>query len=391
MERKHSWLLLGLIAAFGLSFELMKRADSDSSLSVAKSRVAIDTGIDDSLTERLERPIQSLRHHARLGGLGVVTASELIVAPDQTTSSTALRARSVQKDQRKDQQKKMKNDQKKKKKKKNKKKKAKTSESPGESGSPGSLEREGLDDEVEEKTLAEAAIGGGAVAVAAQNLWDANVLPETMEEWSAYLLGFPDYKRTEQFVRLFQSGLVPPEVFFPVTTLMVQDKRTDMVELGVMALGAAPSTQSFLLLTAARDDQQGVSKIKNQIDVYLKSYIQLNYLKFLMGALGTDVAPAANHEAIRLLQIASDTYLKPAVSGQSTDQEGGSGETTPASLSVSTAALPRYFNDFLPLLSDLSQSGNDESVRIAASQTYAQLESLLTTLSTQVASYDAPQ
>jgi hypothetical protein len=259
-------------------------------------------------------------------------------------------------------------------KKKKKKKKKKKSDSTQEA-SP--TQDEAAADETEPKKEDDANAGGlngglSAMPYAGFSQQDPNKVPETIDEWIAYLFANPTFEKTSKFIQLAQVGTVKQDVFFAVVEKMLGAEGR-LPEFGVMALGSVPTSQSFELLAAVANEPTLDEKIKIQSQQYMNTYTRIEYVRFL-GPVTLSKDPLAASDAIQLI-TRSLTNLRNLGASQP-------GATSTARLPASS--ITKMYEQIQASLNEASQSSPDGSVRTAAGQVAQQLASLLQTVEAQL-------
>lgn len=374
MERNQFWVFIVAIVAFGLAIEAILKTDADPTSSRAATQIwsKEDYEPDTRPTSSVYRRIigASPRFARKL-----IAGAEKIAGLDGSTDTaaaggdTAKAGANAKKDDKKTEKDAKKDDKKKDDKKKKKKKKKVDGKDENKGSEPNSDE---ADDTEEDKSAeaaapapADAGFTGGVVAA------EPSAYPLSLKEWQDYLLGTPDYKRTTEFIRLYQTGIVEPEIFYTIVDQMLDDTRYRMREFGVMSLGATPSVRSFTVLVDVHNAE--TTAIKDYAARHIRAYSQLQFLRILASALSADNAtPTLSLEALRLLQQASQRYLKNLNTGQPTEQ-GNNDDRGPAA----TSMVVRHFDPFLPVLLQMSQSASNSDIRHYATQALSELQALL--------------
>lgn len=198
--------------------------------------------------------------------------------------------------------------------------------------------------------------GGPGIA---QNGVDPNKLPETVEEWVAFLSPSPDFEKTAKFVKLFQNGALKSDIYYEVVAAMLEDERLKMRELGVMALGSTPSVRSFTMLADFSAIEQGTSA-KTQASSYMRMYTRLEYLQHLAGTFNAG-STEATMQALKELELAATIHLKGGGGTGPTEQD-----TTPR---APASNVQRYFTQVIGPLTELAQSTQNPAVRSTANAT----------------------
>ncbi|MCM2281815.1 MAG: hypothetical protein NDI61_08205 [Bdellovibrionaceae bacterium] len=408
MERNSFWIFFGILLAFGIAMETLK-----DSVPQTKSGQRIATRYED--LEQAGMMADADARAGRIAGLARestqsparIRAVTLPTTP-ALTQSGATTAAQPKTANVKTADKKKKDDKKKKKK-----KKKKIDGKPDDPNSPSS-DDEDAEDDGDSPTVGATdggAAGGGMPTPSRQD----NDIPQTQREWEDLVLREPDFKATEKFVKFYKSNLVSSEIFYNVVRQMLDDSRPKMRKLGLVALGATPSSRSFVELAVFVQDEPGVSPLKTQAQSYLYRYMELAYLRHLAGAMQAPDAPFANLESIRVLRMSMDRYLKvamirnPAELSNSSadgstdmsstgDQTSGTNSTPTTGTTTGTATgnatdttntvrkqafdVTIYFRPFVTILERITATEDNREIKQAASNALNTLRGLLPTTQT---------
>ena len=232
------------------------------------------------------------------------------------------------------------------------------------------------DDRSIEQVVANVAATGGFQNVAPKK---DQPVAGSLEDWIRILLISPDATATKHFISQYQGGKVTSVIFYQVVQLMLEDSRTDMKQLGVMAAGVTPSVRSFEMLAEMQRIERPDSALAASINRFLEPYgTNLNYLGVLEKVLGADNG-YSSILAVHKLNTAANRYL---VSSATPPAEAG-GSEVPSEVVLTTSPNAQYFTRFLALLENLTQSSNDQSMVEEAKSTLADLKTLLGTAPTQ--------
>ncbi|MEK7355007.1 MAG: hypothetical protein AAB250_01060, partial [Bdellovibrionota bacterium] len=249
------------------------------------------------------------------------------------------------------------------KKKKKKKKKKKTIKGKGET----TPETDDSEDEAKNDSddFSNPAYTGGP---GVSNIVDPNKIPETVEEWLAFLMPSPDFDKTAKFVKFYQNGAIKAEIYYEVVGKMLEDPREKMIELGVMALGSTPSVKSFTMLSDFTIVEKDLARPKAQAQSYMRMYTRLEYLQHLTSAFSAG-SVQASMEALKQLEIAIALHLKGAGTDQPTEQD-----TTPR---APASNVSRYFNPIVGALENLLATSENTLVLGEATKALQNLQSSL--------------
>jgi len=228
----------------------------------------------------------------------------------------------------------------------------------------------------------------GGTAVVAPNTAKKNEIPQTLREWEEILLRDPDLQKTQKFVQYFQANQIPAEVFYRISKQMTEDTRPRMRELGIMALGTTPSVRSFNELVSVSASEPAESSTRVQIQTYLLRYTDLTNVRFLGLALNaTSKSPNASQtlaslEAIRLVRVSADRYLKPLLARNPAEEpEQAPPQAAPSPAPRLTTAqriqLANYFKTFVTLFERLESQNQQPEIKDAAKQAAASLQVLI--------------
>lgn len=364
MGRRHIWIILTVVAVFGLGLEIFKSQASDrvKMAGFGHGNALLEDGLAvyrPGSTEEFKAPIDPQPPIAQ-----IEEKSNTDVKPAASPTPTKkLEKKPAKKDDKK---------------KKKKKKKAVPPLIPlqpqqplgsSESGKEASKSGSGAG-------AMNAGLMGGAIGAAAAPASDAT--PKTAKEWEDLLLAQPDVEMTEKFIKAYQTGAITSEVFYQVVTTMLESANPDIKKLAVTALGATPSVRSFETLVSIDRNTSFPSRAKSQVLVYLRVYTRLENLRILINVVTKsdhdNAVPA--YEAVMLMQKSAETYLR-RLSGQTNSQS-----TQVRGLSYAMAS--RYYSPVLTALK-ASQKWPDKTVSQAATSAYTAIAALMPTSNTQIA------
>ncbi len=203
--------------------------------------------------------------------------------------------------------------------------------------------------------------------------------PQTLEEWLSYILREPNYDRSIELIERHQSGKVDPATFHLVVQEMLEDSRSKMHELAVLALGSAPSSRSFVTLHNTSLKQESNSELRFQIRTYVKAYSRLENIRHLVPVISANILGDSElaFEAVRLVQAAVDQQVRVQRAGQPTSS---SVAPLPAS-----SPIARQFSLFVPVLARTTLAAQDSNLRNEADRTRRSIESILGSGGTAVA------
>lgn len=206
-----------------------------------------------------------------------------------------------------------------------------------------------------------------------------NLDPVTLEEWIAFITKEPNYERTLKLIEAHNTRKIESGLFHSVIAQMIADEREKMHEYALLALSSAPSVRSYLTLQTANLTLPANSQLRSQTRAYLQNYTRIENLRFLAGAISTNAHPDVMFEAMRLIQAAVELQ-----SHGSRPNPGG-----PHTSSTNPSAV-RQFNQLLPLLTRVVQTGSTTNLRREASETVKRIESYTSTTPTATVGANSP-
>ena len=376
MERAKIYIFAGLGAVAALAIYGAASTKSAGTDSGHKNRLArIEALMDEGGVKY--RPSFFRRHaepHAKLAGLEPVQTVTEIAAP----AAPAAPAKDTKaEDAKKAAEKKAADDKKKKDDEAKKKKKKKKQSAPGDA--TGTTEQSApADGDKKPDQEAQSGAGGGGMSsspISPSNSQDPNKLPETADEWIAYLFTNPSFEKTSKFLQLAQVIAVKPDVFYPVVEKMLSSDVGRMREFGVMCAGNLPNAQSFELLAALANEVTMDDKTKAAAQQYMEKYSQIDYVGYLGTVASLQGDPGAANAAINLIQRSLQRNLVNVASA------------TPSAATSRTPAstITNIYKNLHTSLAALVTTSTDGSVRSNASRTATQIAALLTTIEAQTA------
>ncbi len=353
------WLALIIAISCGLAIEILKTTHASQDGSSWRPRIFGMAAEDEEITLEY-RSVKAGRARSRLlkgrvAGLSENTAfiappvAAAVIAGPPVPNLTPLSSKMSEEDKKKalDAAKK----------KKKKKKKSATEEVAAVEAAPAPQQDSG-------KSKSSSDVSGGSSMNKSSNnrrsiilgAAEINEIPETLEQWLAYILPEPNYDRTLNLIKGHEIRTVDSEIFHEVIAQMLADSRAKMHEYAIYALGTAPSLKSFILLEAANMNEPTGSPLKLMSRTNLLAYSKLENLRYLAGAISSGGETNSAYEAMRLIQLAASEH-KPKPSAPS----GG-----PATMAL---AISRQFSSLVPILMRVSQLATDASLRREATTT----------------------
>lgn len=193
--------------------------------------------------------------------------------------------------------------------------------------------------------------------------------PKSAQEWEAFLLKEIDPERVKRFVKLYQTGIVKKDIFFPVIEAMLEDPRPRMRQLAINALGAANSSQSFEMLIHTR--QTDAEKSNRELAArYLRNYGSANLFAVLNEVISASSDSDAVYEALQLVKAAAEDSLK--------GSKGAPPATTGVQASSLTASWIRMYSPFVSSIQRTIRQSNNGNIKYMGSQALAAINSLIT-------------
>ncbi len=347
MENNKFWVYLGLGVVAALSLKWFISPESTT----VSNRWSIQANMGDEIEYK-----RSTKSNDRVAGLSGARRSTPVLNQIKSGATTAAPKAAAKKEDVKAKNVAKKKDDKKKKRK----KKLKLLPVP---------ESDVTSDDSDEN-IAQVPTSSGAVAPNAFAAGQAGPLPTEAEltNWEKLLLVTPNHRETTRFISLFQSKQVTAEVFYGIIGQMLNDGRTQMRSLGVMALGATPSVRSYEMLIATSEVESG--PVKTQANSYLgRTYNRPQAVNILYGAL---VKPEAN-TSVQLQALKNLEALLGNVR-QTASVETQTGEVeAPAAQSAISPNVIRYFSLLQSNVIPLLKQSPDQEVRNLAETVSSQL------------------
>lgn len=347
MENNKFWIFLGLGVVAALS---LKWFGSPESTSVSK-RWSIQANMSDEIQYK-----RSAKSQERVAGLSGHRRTTPVLTSVKSGATTAAPKAVAKKDEVKAKNIAKKKDDKKKKRK----KKLKLAPVPGSD----------VTSDDSDEDVAQVPTSSGATAQPAFAAGQAGPAPTEaqMTDWEKLLLVTPNHRETTRFISLYQNKQVTAEVFYGIVGQMLNDGRTQMRSLGVMALGATPSVQSYELLVATTEIETGPAK--TQAITYLeRTYNRPQAVNILYGALvKADATPTVQLQGLKNL-----TELLGKVRQTASVATEGIEDAAPAPKASLSPNVVQYFirlqTDVIPAL----KQSQDQEVRRLAETVYSQL------------------
>lgn len=189
-----------------------------------------------------------------------------------------------------------------------------------------------------------------------------------LEEWKRRLLTRPDVAETRRFIEHFQNSIVSADIFYKITSMMIEDSRPQMKELGVLCAGSTPSVLSFTLLA----DIVKAERTGNTTRVYAEGFLARYSDQSNLGTLKQILrSPSSSNVAIlaaKKLDVAANTIL---------DKKKNNPPKNPtSSQTVTKHSNAGYFSEFITILNSMVR-GTDPAVVEQAKSSLAHLQLLI--------------
>lgn len=188
----------------------------------------------------------------------------------------------------------------------------------------------------------------------------------SIDEWERKLLSQPDSTATQNFIKMFKSGSVTPQVFYQIAKQMLADSRQEMQALGVTALTSTKSVQSFTML-AGYIEKNPSTPAGQKAQTELNTYSKTAHLGILEDVLRSQSTSNAGVQAANMISTLA-TQLTQSLQSQT------AGGNRPTQL------IQTYTNQFAPLrtlLTRLSTVSANSQMASSAGRALSAIESLL--------------
>lgn len=183
---------------------------------------------------------------------------------------------------------------------------------------------------------------------------------EIEDKWRTALLLKPNPEETNNFIEEYLSGRIPHNIFYKIVNEMLADSQLEMKNLGVMALGATPSKDSFVLLVSFSEKNQLTSWLKSETERYFHTYTRFYRVSLLTSILNDqNYEPSVTIKASLLLQSSAQRNLVPHSQGKQ-DQN-----------------IEKPYSEAATILQRISMDPENKQVGEAASQAYETINQLL--------------
>lgn len=144
----------------------------------------------------------------------------------------------------------------------------------------------------------------------------------TFSEWAARLLGTPNRSELNEFIKLYQSGQINPDVFYGIVEAMLEESNPLFKEFAAIAVGATPSMASFEFLIFILKNEPSGSPAASIAQSSLFSYESLNYVGILSGVIGsTQLDITTIRFAAEILNDSTQRYLSAQEESGSENEE----------------------------------------------------------------------
>ncbi len=344
MENNKFWIYLGLGVVAALSLKWFSAPESTS----VSNRWSIQANMGEEIQYK-----RSAKAHDRVAGLSGERRTTPVLTSIKSGATTAAPKAVAKKEDLKAKNVAKKKDDKKKKRKKK----------PKVLGVP---ESETSSDESDSDVATVPTSSGATAPLAFAGAQAGTAAPAVADltDWERLLLVTPNHRETTRFINLYQNKQITAEVFYGIVGQMLNDGRTQMRSLGVMALGATPSVPSYELLVTTNESETG--PVKSQAGSYLeRTYNRPQAVSFLYGAL-------LKPEAASTIQLQGLKNLSALLSSRKTASvDSETGEATEAT-SFNPNVI-RYFSLLQTNVIPLLKQSQDSEVRNLAESVSAQL------------------
>lgn len=195
---------------------------------------------------------------------------------------------------------------------------------------------------------------------------DDNRLPETLEEWEAYVLSPPNLDRLMDFIKYHQAKLVLDDIFYALSEKMITDSREEIRKFGILALGSSPSLEAFIMLALVSETERS-SALQSLIETNYNTYTAVRYLGVLAPALRSENTTARFQAALNVgrsaeMNLQAGSTGTPSGRGRLPRTDGGGNR--------------QIYEGFLPVLQQLAAQDPDSGVRQAAQRSIEIIENL---------------
>lgn len=187
---------------------------------------------------------------------------------------------------------------------------------------------------------------------------------EVYETWAALLLNEPHFGHTTDFIREYQAGRIPEEIFYKLVGEMLNDPRTAISEQGLTAASSTPSLRSFNTVAEFMERATPDNTVRVRADGELRSvYSSIGHLGTLSRVLSQSTSAFALTLSTQILTRMVQQYL--AIPDPGTGSDPGTVQT------AAYQANLEKFKQVLPTLERLTQESQDRQV-VDAAQSLAQ-------------------
>lgn len=191
----------------------------------------------------------------------------------------------------------------------------------------------------------------------------------TLEDWIKRLLNQPNRAETARFIEAYRDGSVTADTFYKIASMMIEDSRPEMKELGVVCLGLTPSVMSFGVLAKVIETERSGDKVRTYAESYMARYGDLGNLHILERILKAPHSSFTTVLAAKRLDSSANLYLNPA-------RHKPPKNPTPDSVGVHSNA--GYYQRFVKILTEL-QNNPDAQINEQARITLAHINQLINT------------
>lgn len=217
--------------------------------------------------------------------------------------------------------------------------------------------------------------GGGAGAVQAKKTDGTEEDEEninTVEFWEEPIFVNVDPAAVSKLVTSYQGKQVSNNIFYTVVTQMNEDGRVEVRELGLVALAATPSVQSFSNLTWVKHNDTEPA-LRTEASRQVASYTDAARLGYVVTALRPSSAENANSITVEALRSLTDSTVK---YGNLQANHEGTPTTGRSQADILSVLEPRY-ERALQIIEQNYTNSSDAMVKTEATKTVAAINKFM--------------
>jgi hypothetical protein len=189
---------------------------------------------------------------------------------------------------------------------------------------------------------------------------EPDVIPG-LEEWKKRLLTQPDLAEVVRLIEYAQTRQISSELFYTLVRLMLKDPRLPIQELGVLAAGRTPSTESFMLLIGVLKTENIGSPLRLKAETELEIYQQPRFLPIVAQILRSTNDSFASIWGAKEIAESAQTYLTAKYN------RPPAGTTTTNTTTTVRNPYVSLYKGFLTLLQTIATHGDPEEAAQARS------------------------